>query len=686
MTRIRKACDMCRARKVKCDAAQPCRSCRDLGVDCTFQYISRRRGPTSKYAGMSAAPDAGLVAAASTTRDKLPPPVSLPASSPSHPPSFSSLASLPSPWPTDAIAPMPVLALLVDDYFTYIYPLVPFPHEPTFRRRFGNEAERRRPDFVALVAAMVSSLAACFPRSAQGQSLPQTDSGMTLKKRAAHVVACCRDVALTARGTQLYSRRRLTTDDAATSYLLGLAAGYTFDWEICRRFMAETMTFIQELLGPDLRIAANAVEDQMARRIYWIVFLAVRSIVQEGTALGELPMPMLLHAMKQMRPPLPDEIDDVLLTPEGVVEAGGTTKSVSLITGFNRVVRVYLTMDRVLTAELLGAEKALPAERAALLLESLQDAKTLADELPDELYLPLPGSTRTTAPTAAATPTTTADGDTAMEGGEVPAAAPTVPDMVAPPPPLYDNFYDDVPGYQYYPPGVEGSYVYRTPPGSSTDEHPDQSDDLRVLLDQEPQRRRQVQYDIQKTNIYASLLATRSYYVERYSQLVQAGSVADESRAVAVERDLIVRSLLLVLAIIPQCNMEPNGTALISKIRQVASTLLGTEGAVKTGASAQLGRFLEILVRLERLEHAGGEGRRHHAERESHGHRHGDAGSAGSAGSVTGSTGAASVDLRLEDDSEELQGWASLREEQLRFVASEGFLSSQSGGEQWNWR
>ncbi|EFX03532.1 fungal transcriptional regulatory protein [Grosmannia clavigera kw1407] len=580
-TRISKACDMCRARKVKCDAAQPCRSCRELGVACTTQYVSRRRGPASKYAVHSGAtvcvpsPGSDVVAASAI-------PAAITATTPS----------------TDDIAPLPVLALLVDDFFTYIHPLIPFPHEPTFRQRFASETTRREPVFLALLAAMVGSLAASFPRSVRAQR--ETGPGSLRFPRASSMVACCRGVALASRGAQFYNTTRsMTTDDAATSYLLGLAAGYTSDWQLCRRFMAEAMSFVQEVgvlaSETDTNNSLHPIDEQIGRRIYWILFLAARSMQQTGASPADVPIPLVFLHPSHRRPRLPAEVDDAFITAAGVgIQPPGV---VSLLTGFNRVVQVYATMDRV-GEGLIGTAP----DQAAALMDALQAAKALGDALPDELHLPLPGSSR---------------------------HPPSTPPC--------DDFYDNVTGYRYYPPAPLAT-----------------ADDVRLLLGQQPRRRRQVQYDIQKTNIYASLLATRSYYVERYGQLL--GRLGDDdaaAAAIAAERDLIVRSLLLVLAAIPQCNMEPNGCALINKIRQVASTLLGN---IADEAAAQLGRFLEILVKLERIGHGG-------TAAQTCGVDH-----------VTTEDITTTANVGLADEEEERQSWANLREEQMRFAASGGSM------------
>ena len=51
LTRLRRACDMCSMRKVKCgDTNIPCRPCRELGVDCTYERETKRRGPPNRHA------------------------------------------------------------------------------------------------------------------------------------------------------------------------------------------------------------------------------------------------------------------------------------------------------------------------------------------------------------------------------------------------------------------------------------------------------------------------------------------------------------------------------------------------------------------------------------------------------------------------------------------------------------
>jgi hypothetical protein len=41
----RRACDACRRRKVKCDAANPCSGCCNSQLPCIYSHLARRRGP-----------------------------------------------------------------------------------------------------------------------------------------------------------------------------------------------------------------------------------------------------------------------------------------------------------------------------------------------------------------------------------------------------------------------------------------------------------------------------------------------------------------------------------------------------------------------------------------------------------------------------------------------------------------
>jgi hypothetical protein len=195
----------------------------------------------------------------------------------------------------EAIAPWPVLQLLVDDFFTYIHPLMPFPHEPSFRQAFASRTDRTNREFLALLASMVGVLVASFPRSARAHLKAQHSA--ELFPTAITMVDHCRSIALEARGYSFMAKQEMSVDDAATSYFLGIAAGYTLQWKPCRRFLVETMSFCRELgthrprdlsslagYLPDLAGVANPVankpidhiKDQIGKRIFWVMVAGTR--------------------------------------------------------------------------------------------------------------------------------------------------------------------------------------------------------------------------------------------------------------------------------------------------------------------------------------------------------------------------------------------------------------------------
>lgn len=335
-------------------------------------------------------------------------------------------------------------------------------------------------------------------------------------------------------------------------------------------------------------------------------------------------------------PPFPVEVDDDYIYVDHVdAQPDGL---VSKLTGFNLNLKVYISTTPLSTMELAyGIDEVFDWGRQKRALEEcLKNCKQALEHAPRELLL-LPGS---------------APGEFANSTA------------------------------QYFPPTPE--YPGLRTNGEKANEWQFTHSDAR----------RQLQFEIQKANIYASQLGTRSYIVEKYCNLQEThekmNSNSGESHSnspgvmargldgvlqksatsnnqdgadtdVMKEKDSIVKDLLLVLSSISQVNMEPNGASFvrpdifilfiranmiqINKIRQIASTLIDTpqnrKGQAAINNEEYLRRFLDILMKLERI---------------SPGLRD---------NSVDGAV----------DEEEELRNWADLREYQMRFAQAGGFLS-----------
>ncbi|KAF2195479.1 hypothetical protein K469DRAFT_722705 [Zopfia rhizophila CBS 207.26] len=627
--RLRKACDSCSIRKVKCDeSGPPCRACASLEIPCTFDRPSRRRGPPNRHAEAikkkrrleGGEPGSGPSTPASPTNA-----AHALAQLSSHPPHLSA----------ESICSVPTMTALIDDFFTYIHPLCPFPHEPSFREAWERREDYSNPSFLALLASMMAALVASFPRKPRlhikAQTRDQYPSHLALVDK-------CREICAQARGPGYLDRQGLNVYDACTSYFLGLTGAYTFQWRQLRLYFGECLTIIRSLglhkaqeqgythlggfpgvvgsNGPNYdgsrELILDNITEQIGRRLFWTLFVGVRTMQQLGASFGELTI--IPATPTEQHPPLPAEVDDAYIYPHEIMPQ--PVGVVSLITGFNTNVRIYTSYSTLSTTEMaFGIDEFFDWDRQQEILDQcLTRCKQVLEGIPEALKV-LPK-----------------DSQNGRFGQRK---------------------------QPYYPPMPEYLDV-RDPtsaPYNGTESH---------------EERRGAQYEIQKANIYASHLSIRSYLVEKYFALLEkvnhlktqtalqsspsavaagldrllpaSGPDAEMlEKAMAAEREQVVKDLLVVLGSIDMVNMEPNGDSFTQKIRQIASTLLEVpkerKGSVALQHQDYLYKFLDILSKLERVSPEGSDPN-------------------GNGGPV--------------DEEAELRHWADLREYQLKFQEQGG--------------
>lgn len=346
-----------------------------------------------------------------------------------------------------------------------------------------------------------------------------------------------------ARGSGYLGSDNLSVYDAATSYFLALIGLYTFRWRQARLYFGESLTIIRTLglhkpkeqaytrlgrlpavvgsHGADHEGSRDQTVDnitlEMGRRIFWTLFVSIRSTQQLGTAFGELVIPP--PTSSDPYPPFPAEVDDFCIYPtHNEPQPAGY---LPLIAGFNANVKVYYSYNSLATMEMAwGTDTVIDWDRQKRVLhESLKRCKEFTSGLPLGLS-------------------------------------------------IYPNFSQP---------------QMSRDPASSLMNTSHQSDD-----EQAPEQRRQTQREIQKANIYASSLSTRSYIVERYWNLREAHNLQPHSHSHspgtsvtaagletltsksasrnrdAVEQEMrqegesIVKDLLTVLGSIGEVNMEPS--------------------------------------------------------------------------------------------------------------------------------
>ncbi|RMZ91136.1 hypothetical protein DV736_g1629, partial [Chaetothyriales sp. CBS 134916] len=634
--RLRKACDSC-----SCDeSGPPCKSCAALDIPCTFERPSRRRGPPNRHAEAIKRQKLENGGAAST-------------GSPTHDAAWGLAAlSLPATLSAESICDLDTLDILINDYFIYIHPLIPVPHEPSFRAAFARREDKTDRIFLGMIAAMVETLVVSFPRRAR--RLFASEQAKHQYPNAGALIDHCHAIFIEARGIG-YLDREPSVNEAISSYLAGISASYLFDVRRTRMYWGECVMMIRsmgfyrpgsmasEQQGP---VSVDHIRQQSGRRVFWLLFVGAMSSRQLDEAEGDLLMPPI--ASSERLPSLPAEVDDQYVTQETIFPQQEGV--VSELVGFNLNCQIYRAFHRLAAIEaVFGADTVYDWDRQKLVIRrALQTVKAAIADAPKELQL-----------------------NTASEFGEWP-------------PRSYDASV-----YSMQSSVVSGQYP-----------HPDgRRDSLALTL---PFSRRAIQCEIQKANIYGSLLATRSYLVERYWNLFEIHEqertnqpthaeplssipsmssptlIATDPRfaasigltqspsdtamdaieqSMAVERENIVRDLALLLKSVNQVNMEPNGLSFCNKIRQVASTLLETKKSYRnvmptlnsSRVNEYLLDFLEILSKLQRL---------------------------GAAGRIrpdeAGAYGVGKSPEAIEE--EELVQWASLKEHQERFLHSEQIM------------
>ncbi|QIW99764.1 hypothetical protein AMS68_005282 [Peltaster fructicola] len=620
--RLRKACDSCSVRKVKCDeSGPPCRACAALDIPCTFARPTKRRGPPNRHA-------------AALKRQKLEEGYSGPPSPASPTNAAQALAALSShtsaaQLSAESICSLDTLELLINDFFTYVHPLCPFPHEPSFREAWKRREDLTNKSFLALVASMIGALVASFPRKPRLHLKAQRKEKLFPNHMS--LVSQCQHVCALARGPAYLEKERISVYDAATSYFLALTGVYTFRWRQGRLYFGECLTIIRVLglhrtdeaisaqpLGgfPHLRSeeehsdVRDNITIQIGRRIFWTMFVGVKTLQQLGAQFDELQIPP--PTTTDPYPPLPLEVDDLYIFPTHIEPQ--PPGLLPMIAGFNANVKAFSSYNTLSTMETSwGIDHIIDWQRQKKVLkDSLAKCKNATASLPPELKVYIQGHGH-------------------HGRSQFPSAEPA------------------------------RSFL------SLAGVHDDN------LMDQTSEQRRHMQYEIQKANIYASSLATRSYIVQKYWNLVEAHvrlrsqqtpisrPTSPHSPSIGIvaagidgalpqhppptssfdmteqefrdERETIVKDLLVVLGSIDQVSMEPNAESFVLKIRSIASTLLDApdtmRGHMELQAKDYLAAFLEVLIRLEHV--------------------------------------SANSETQQEDEAAELRSWANLREYQVKF-------------------
>ena len=334
------------------------------------------------------------------------------------------------------------------------------------------------------------------------------------------------------------------------------------------------------LTGPN-PVGVDQVMHELGKRAFWALFAGVKSFQQAGVPPSDLVLP--LATPSQSYPPLPVEIDDGYITPENIHRQLQPPGDIPAVTGFNATVRVLSTYNDIADIESLRTlDDVADWERLKRILDvSLQTVKHVLDDLPHELVYtsqaPSPESREPRYPSP--NPGSSVDQETAQHATN----------------------------------GIENTRIDFNRPGE----------------------RRRIQYEIQKSNIYATQLATRLYLVEKYLSSYDARSGSGTSDRVsspgviapildkydssnessiteqdlAAEREDIVKCFLILLGQVNEISTETLGNAFLSEICRVARVLLDApparKGNLAQASETYLRASLAVVEKLDMISPTG---------------------------------------------------------------------------------
>ncbi|KAI1266699.1 hypothetical protein F5Y18DRAFT_363899 [Xylariaceae sp. FL1019] len=269
-TAVKRACDACHRRKVKCDGINPCRNCASAQLGCTYNAIPQKKGPKGSRAKV-------ISELRETQRQ-----TSLSAKVQSR---LNGLQS--SPCGASSLAPTPGLLAPemikegIEFFFANMYPIMPVLH----RQRLEQQCTymEQNPDTYCLITALCA-----FMMFQPGMSLPTNDP-MLEHLPGAHIVSgtLLMEEAIRVRKRSDYLDTP-TLNSLCTSYFL-FCSYYALElhdkaWFYLRE--ATTMAHMFGLTQEEKYLQYDNVEASRRRRLYWLLYVTERAYaLQRGRPL-----------------------------------------------------------------------------------------------------------------------------------------------------------------------------------------------------------------------------------------------------------------------------------------------------------------------------------------------------------------------------------------------------------------
>lgn len=261
-TAVKRACDACHRRKVKCDGINPCRNCNTASLNCTYNAVPQKKGPKGSRAKVISAlrEDQKLQSLSAQVQNRL--------NGIAGPPAVPSLA------PTPGLLTGEMVRECFDFFFANMYPHMPILN----RQRIEQQATYM--DQSLDTYCLLTSLCALMMIQ-PGMGIPGGDPYGLDSMPGANIVSSTVLIEETIRVRKGFDHTESPSlNTLCTSYFL-FACYYGLDmhekaWFHLRE--AATMIHILNLNREEAYAQLDPVESSPRRRLYWLVFVTERYV------------------------------------------------------------------------------------------------------------------------------------------------------------------------------------------------------------------------------------------------------------------------------------------------------------------------------------------------------------------------------------------------------------------------
>lgn len=260
-TAVKRACDACHRRKVKCDGINPCRNCSSSQLACTYNAIPQKKGPKGSRAKV-------ISELRETQRQ-----TSLSVKVQNRMNGIASPPSTPAQVATPGLLASDVVRECVEFFFANMYPTMPILHRPRL------EQQILYMDQSLDAYCLLTSLCA-FMMLQPGMTVPSSDPYGLDSMPGANIISATLLVEETLRARKGYDYQDSPTlNTLCTSYFL-FGYYYGLDMHDKAWFHLREATTLLHMTGmnqEDTYRQYDAIEASRRRRLYWLFFVTERA-------------------------------------------------------------------------------------------------------------------------------------------------------------------------------------------------------------------------------------------------------------------------------------------------------------------------------------------------------------------------------------------------------------------------